>query len=171
MNQSSIQLTITGSIRVNNIQRNSGIFIGEHNTATGWSAHGKTNSAFGPVGHANFIFKNLSLVIDPDLIDTPIDDRDQHLWLENSADGPVAANSNIQIETVNVNAMVQNAGVFMGNTCINGMEAHEKDNYGAGEVYGANNLSVGNINQNFDSDLIDAVINDQDNKTAFINRN
>jgi hypothetical protein len=171
MNQSLLQLTVNGSIHVNTIQRNSGIFIGEHNTATGWSAHGKTNSAFGPVGHANFIFKNLSLVIDPDLIDTPIDDRDQHLWLENSADGQVSANSNIQIETVNVNAMVQNAGIFMGNTCINGMEAHEKDNYGAGEVYGANNLSVGNLNHNFDPDLIDAVINDQDNKTAFINRN
>jgi hypothetical protein len=170
MSQPSLSLTITGAISVNSIQRNSGIFIGEHNTAIGWSAHGKSNTAFGPIGQANLISQNFALLIDPDLIDTPIDDRDQHLWFEESSDA-TSANTNIQINAVNVNAMTQNAGIFMGNTQINGMDAHEKNNYGAGGVYGANNLSIGNVNQNDDTDLIDAIINDQDNKTAFINRN
>jgi hypothetical protein len=169
-NQASLNLAITGPIRVNTIQRNSGIFIGEHNTAIGWSAHGKSNTAFGSIGQANVIAYNFALLLDPDLIDTPIDDRDQHLLYEDSAGETAGANPNIHINAVNVNAMSQNAGIFMGNTQINGMEAHGKGNSGAGDVYGANNLSVGNVNQNYDPDLIDAIINDQDNKTAFINR-
>jgi hypothetical protein len=170
MNQPTMQLTIAGSIRVNSIQRNSGIFIGERNTATGWNAHGKSNNVFGSIGHANIIAANFSLLMDPDWVDTPIDDRDQHLLFAEPSD-ETSANTNIQINVVDVNSMTQNTGIFVGNTQINGMDAHEKNNYGAGGVYGANNLSVANINHNFDPDLIDALINDQDNKTAFITRN
>jgi hypothetical protein len=162
-------IMITGDIRVNTIQRNSGIFIGEQNTAVGWSAHGKSNSAFGVIGSSNLVSKNISILIDPDLIDTPIDDRDQHLFCEEP--GHRDGQTNIDIKAVNVNAMVQNAGLFIGKGTVNGMEAHEKDNYGTGNTYGENNLAMNNLNLNHDPDLIDATINDQDIKPFFAKEN
>jgi hypothetical protein len=162
-------IIIGGDIRVNTIGRNSGIFIGERNVAIGWSAHGKSNSVFGSIGDSNLVSNNFSLLIDPDLIDTPIDDRDQHIFFEKA--GRQEEKTNIDINALNVTSIAQNAGIFIGEGKINGMESHEKENSAMGSISGEKNLSINNVNLNNDPDIIDAIINDQDNKTTLINGN
>ena len=166
MRQEAMGIKIQGNITVNSIERNSGIFIGQRNCAVGWSAHGKSNNIYDSIGDSNQIVQNLSLLIDPDMIDTPIDDRDQHIILETpDLESKI---TNIDLQAVNVNSIIQNAGVFVGKTTITGMESHEKSNTGSGDTYGEKNLSLFNQNFNFDPDMIDAIMNDQDFKPAFV---
>lgn len=64
------------TISVGSIASASGVFNGT-NSQFGWSTHSKTNSGFGTVsGNKCLIYRNFSMVYDPDIIDTPIDDRD-----------------------------------------------------------------------------------------------
>lgn len=64
------------NINVNAIETTSGIFVGT-NTQLGWGAHSKSNHGFGSItGQFNFAIKAINIVMDDDVIDTPIDDRD-----------------------------------------------------------------------------------------------
>lgn len=64
------------TIQVGQIASASGVFNGT-NSQFGWSTHSKANSGFGTVsGNKCLVYKNISIAYDPDLIDTPIDDRD-----------------------------------------------------------------------------------------------
>lgn len=168
MKENTMAIKIEGNISVNSIQRNCGIFIGEKNSAVGWSAHGKSNNVFNSIGDSNLLVQNLCLVIDPDFIDTPIDDRDQHIIFDTPEHD--IQKTNIDIQAININAMIQNSGVFAGHTAITGMESHEKANTATGDTYGEKNLSIGNASLNYDPDLVDTIINDQDFKPAFIHQ-
>ncbi len=168
MKENTMVIKIEGNISVNSIQRNCGIFMGEKNNAVGWSAHGKSNSIFNSIGDSNLLVQNLCLVIDQDLIDTPIDDRDQHIIFDTPEHD--IQKTNIDIQAININTMIQNSGVFAGHTAITGMESHEKANTATGDIYGEKNLSIGNVSLNYDPDLVDTIINDQDFKPAFVHQ-
>ncbi|MDF2721249.1 MAG: hypothetical protein K0Q59_924 [Paenibacillus sp.] len=63
-------------IIVNAMETNSGIFVGT-NLQYGWSSHSKTNAVFSGIsGEGNEVNRNINVIYDDDLIDTPIDDRD-----------------------------------------------------------------------------------------------
>lgn len=63
-------------IVVNTMETNSGIFVGT-NLQYGWSSHSKSNAAFSGIsGNDNEVTRNVNVIYDDDMIDTPIDDRD-----------------------------------------------------------------------------------------------
>ena len=120
---------------VNAVETNSGIFVGVNN-AIGWSSHGKSNSGFGSASNCQ-ISNSINVVNDQDVIDAPIEDRKQiimHLPQE------TAANSNVNFESINANALVRNSTISVGETSQTGWTAHHKTNYGNGKSYGLNVL-------------------------------
>lgn len=62
-------------IVVNSIGPNSGIFVGT-NLQYGWSSHNKTNASLSGMGDGSEVSRNVNVIYDNDMIDTPIDDRD-----------------------------------------------------------------------------------------------
>ncbi|MBS4214879.1 MULTISPECIES: hypothetical protein [Neobacillus] len=161
--------TFAGNIHVQTMERQCGIFIGEQNTAIGWSAHGKQNSVFGSIGgQSNLLLCNTSILIDPDIVDTPIDDRDIHIALENSSDENNLTNLNLN--SVNVNSMQPGSSVFVGKGHVNGIDANQKENTNHGNLNGNNIQLMGNINLTNDQDTIDAVMDDRDIKIAIIEK-
>jgi hypothetical protein len=66
-------------IMVNSIGTSAGVFIGT-NLQYGWSSHNKSNSNISDIsGTGNTFTRNVNVICDNDLIDTPIDDRDVFL--------------------------------------------------------------------------------------------
>jgi hypothetical protein len=64
------------NINVNAIESSAGIFVGT-NTQLGWGAHSKHNTGFGSItGKFNLVVHTTNIIMDNDVIDTPIDDRD-----------------------------------------------------------------------------------------------
>ncbi|EKN70604.1 hypothetical protein BABA_04154 [Neobacillus bataviensis LMG 21833] len=164
----SFEFKFAGNINVQSMERQSGIFIGEHNNAVGWSAHGKANNVIGEIGgHSNLLYQNVNILNDPDFIDTPIDDRDINISVENPG---AEKTSNLTFESFNVNTMEQNAVVSIGEGHITGMDANEKVNQAQGGTYGNQNQSVCNLNVNNDNDLVDAIIEDADVKIASVKK-
>jgi hypothetical protein len=165
----SFEFKFEGNISVQTMDRQSGIFIGERNHAIGWSAHGKVNHVIGEVGgQSNLLYQNVSILNDPDYIDTPIDDRDINISVENPG---AEKTSNLTFESVNVNTMQENAMVSIGEGHVTGMDANEKVNQSQGSIYGNKNHFLYNINVNNDQDTVDGIIDDQDIKIANIEKN
>ena len=164
----SSHIHFNGDIRIQTMQRQSGIFIGERNIAIGWSAHGKENQVIGNItGQSNLLLKNYLILNDPDIVDTPIDDRDINISFENPNE---AHTTEITLDSINVNAMAHSNSLSLGNGHITGMDANEKANYTQGNLFGDRNQLFHNININYDQDVVDGVINDQDIKIANIER-
>lgn len=164
LNSSTIHFA--GDIHVQTMTRQSGIFIGEKNTAIGWNAHGKENQVIGSIGgQSNLLLHNILILNDPDIVDTPIDDRDINLHIEHPSD---TDNSNVTLESVNVNAMTHNNSISIGKGHINGMDSNDKLNYSVGNLYGNKNLINSNLNMVHDQDLVDGIIEDQDIKLTNI---
>lgn len=162
------QFKFAGNISVQTMFRQSGIFIGERNTAIGWSAHGKENSVIGSIsGQSNTLYQNISILIDPDFIDTPIDDRDINLSFENPGD---ENQTNLTLDRVDVNTMYNNSSLFVGKSHVTGMDANEKANYSQGGIFGDKNHLLNNLNINYDEDVIDAIIDDRDIKISNIKK-
>lgn len=157
----------TGDIRVQTMQRQAGIFIGERNNAIGWSTHGKDNRIIGEIsGQANVLFHNILILNDPDFIDTPIDDRDINLSFENQ--GAEEHSTSLTMESLNVNSMFNNSSVFLGKGHITGMDANQKSNYSQGPIYGNENQFLQNILSTNDQDVVDGIMEDQDIKISTI---
>ncbi|PFN83307.1 hypothetical protein COJ85_27785 [Bacillus sp. AFS076308] len=164
----SSNIKFTGDIHIQTMQRQSGIFIGERNVAIGWSAHGKENSVIGNIsGQSNLLLHNISILNDPDLVDTPIDDRDINISFENPGD---TNTTNLTMESLNVNKLEQNSSVFLGKAHVNGMDSNQKGNSSQGTVNGNKNQLLNNLNINNDQDFIDAIIDDRDTKIAKIDK-
>ncbi|QQE77442.1 hypothetical protein GI364_16000 [Alicyclobacillus sp. SO9] len=157
------------NIQVNTVSGNSGIYLGSTNTVCGVSAHSKSNMGFGSIGSSNMFVDNVSFVHDPDIIDTPIDDRDTHIL--HPGDRPASETTRIGVGRLDVNTLTQNSAVFMGTANITGMDSHEKQNLAHGQIYGGWNIGAGNQNMTVDNDWIDAPIFDQDYKGGvFLNK-
>lgn len=152
-------------LTVNTISGNAGIYIGNQNITTGVSGHSKTNNAVGSIESGARFTKNLCVVYDPDMIDTPIDDRDVHVFAP-YYDHPAAHVQNARLDTLNSETINQNAGIFFGETAITGFDSHQKSNYGTGPVYGAGLQSTRNVNVIFDRDAVDGVMDDRDIKSG-----
>lgn len=164
---SRFMFILKGNISVHTMQRNCGIFIAEHNHAMGWNAHDKMNVIYSIGGDANILSRNMAILNDQDLIDTPIDDRDIHLLNERIES---ESHTHIQLDEIQVNTMTQNSAIFMGKGTVTGMDANEKINHGAGSIYGNINKEIQNLNINDDRDIIDGIMNDQDIKIAITHR-
>lgn len=157
------------NLTVHTVSGNSGLYIAQHNVVFGISSHSKSNEGFGSVGSHNAVFRNVNLVYDPDVIDTPIDDRDVNVYAPQEVAQPQVAN--IGFDTINVATITQNSGIFVGDVKITGLDSHEKENLGNSKIYGNQNAEFQNFNCTYDSDVIDTPINDQDMKAGvFISR-
>ncbi len=164
----TFEFNFAGNIHVQSMDRQAGIFIGERNNAIGWNAHGKNNNVIGTIGgKSNVLYENVLILNDPDLIDTPIDDRDINLSFENPG---TDYSKNLSINSVNVNTMQQNSVVSVGEGHIAGMDANEKVNQAHAKITGNGNYSIGNHNVNYDQDVVDAILNDQDIKIANVKK-
>lgn len=152
-------------LQVNVISGNSGVYFGNTNVIFGLSNHSKSNTGFGGVGSQNKMYQNLGIVYDPDWIDTPIDDRDVHVYAPHH-DHSAESVMNAKVDSINVQTVTQNSGIFVGDADITGLDSHEKNNTGFGFLYGNQNLEAGNVNITYDSDVIDMPIDDRDNKSA-----
>jgi hypothetical protein len=151
-------------VNVNTIDTASGIFFGT-NCANGWSSHSKNNYGFGTASDNSYIDKNINVIYDNDMIDSPIDDRDTIVSNKQSGHG----DHKIDFNEINVNALDTNATISVGDNSQNGWDTHSKNNFGQGTFYG-NNLAPNNKNFISDNDLIDTPINDQDYKPSFYSK-
>ncbi|QSO46297.1 hypothetical protein [Alicyclobacillus mengziensis] len=153
------------NVHIGTVSGNSGVYIGGRLTIFGLSSHSKSNSGFGDLGDSNVFYHSVSFVYDPDMIDTPIDDRDVHVLQQYPPKGDSSI-TNIGVGTVWVNTLQQNAGTFIGSTNITGMDSHEKQNVGSGQTYGNQNINTKSVNVTNDQDFVDAAIFDNDNKAG-----
>lgn len=159
---------LEGDINVRTMQKQSGIYLGEKNTNIGLSAHSKVNGVFSGIGgQSNIFLRNLSILNDQDIIDSPINDNDINIHTKNQDE---ETHNNILLRAINVSAMTQNSSVFVGDGTVTGMDANEKANHAMGGAFGNANLKYQNINLNNDQDLIDGNIFDQDIKIARMNK-
>ncbi|MFD1425864.1 hypothetical protein JOD24_002072 [Kroppenstedtia sanguinis] len=71
-------------------------------------------------------------------------------------------NALVQFGDVSVTAITNASGVFVGTNTQYGWASHEKENEAFGLIFGDWNGVYSNINLLFDSDLIDAPIQDSD---------
>ncbi|WP_052352744.1 hypothetical protein [Neobacillus dielmonensis] len=143
-------LVISG-ITVNSIDTVSGIFVGI-NHANNWTTHRKNNYGFGSLSNSQ-VSQNVGLVIDNDIIDTPIENH-----VVTNVDG-LQDIQNIDVKEINVNSLDTNAAVSVGENLLNGWSAHSKRNQGTGRAAGISQHS-NNTNILIDNDIIDSPIND-----------
>lgn len=163
MEPQHVAISIPINLQIHTISTNSMVNIGQQNITVGVSHSSKENTGFGSVsGERNFVCRTNGFVYDPDYIDHAVDDRDVKV-LANFAP-TVRGNTNILFQSMAVNTMTQNAGVFIGESRVAGFDSHEKDNIGYGKTYGHGNVHSGNVGMNYDPDQIDMIINDQDLK-------
>lgn len=148
-----------GEIQINNMD-NSTFSAGGLNVANGWSSHSKENSVIKVNAHGVNLYKNVSIIYDSDVMDTYIDDRD----LKITNGGTNSGYTNIDLEKVDVLNMYNNSGLFVGNSLINGMDSHEKENNAIGPIKGHENQSFYNTNIMDDRDVLDTPIYDNDFK-------
>lgn len=152
-------------LTVQTISGNAGVYFGNQNVSIGVSSHSKSNQAIGSIGTRNHMHHNVSLVYDPDIVDTPIDDRDIHVYAPRyHRNNPNVLNT--RVDAISCQTITQNAGIFMGETRVNGFDAHEKQNLAYGQTYGNGNGAQRNVNITWDPDFIDGSIDDRDNKAA-----
>ncbi|WP_442599901.1 hypothetical protein [Neobacillus sp. D3-1R] len=153
MTKKTVKHRVTvNQICVNNIDTASGIFIGT-NYANNWSSHRKSNHGFGTVSNS-LICYNQSFVIDNDLVDTPINNNSvcfMDQW-------PNVIKNDVGIGEVNINVLDASSALSVGENVLNGWSSHSKRNSGQGRSVGAFQNSQ-NTNHVYDSDVIDAQIN------------
>lgn len=165
---------IIKGINVNSVDTSSGVFIGI-NYANNWSSHQKTNHGFGTLHHSQ-VTDTFSLVIDNDVIDTPIESHAVTYmdgWKDKQKmDTPIENNEVtfvneiqdvqklIDIKEINVNSLFTNSAVSVGENFLNGWSAHRKTNEGTGRTTGISQLAS-NTNIVIDNDVIDAPIGDK----------
>ncbi|QSO48270.1 hypothetical protein [Alicyclobacillus mengziensis] len=152
------------NIAVNTISGNSGVYFAKQNVIFGVSSHAKSNVGLGSIGSHTLVSRTLSMVYDPDVIDTPIDDRDTNVYVHRQAPTPQV--TNVGFNTVNVGTITQNSGIFAGDVKITGFDSHEKENLGGSKIYGNHTIEYSNVNYTHDSDVVDTPINDQDIKSG-----
>lgn len=147
---------VLNKININSIITNSGVFIG-NNQASGWTLQTKVNNGFG--GGGGTIIGNTNIVIDNDVIDAPVDDRDliitnQSQTNKEQTDSQITL---IHFNEVNVNALNRNCSIAIGENDQTNWTSHNKNNYGNGILSGKN-LAGRNLNIIRDDDVIDAPI-------------
>ncbi|MDQ0188825.1 hypothetical protein JI721_12500 [Alicyclobacillus cycloheptanicus] len=148
---------------VGTIAENSGVYIADRNVVFGISSHSKSNNGFGRVDSHNLLYRNVNIVYDSDLIDTPIDDRDVKIY-QNQTSASGSRETHVGFDSVNVATITNNSGIYVGDMKITGFDAHSKTNNGLGAISGNRNGEMKNLNYVYDSDVIDAPIHDQDIK-------
>lgn len=140
------------------VQTASAIFVGTTHTGN-WSSHSKRNGTLMLSGNSNYVFNNVHLIEDQDVIDSPFDDRDIAMPASQNVE-----NLTLTFDEVNAKTIQTASGIFIGETDIAGIDSHEKDNHAFGATFGDRNVTSGNLNIQSDEDFIDSIMNDQDYK-------
>jgi hypothetical protein len=141
---------IFNKLFVNNIEDSSGIFIGT-NQAIGWSTYSKSNQGFGNLRNAT-LTNSISVVQDPDVIDTPIEDV-RYITLT-EASNPLQQCA-IEFNSIHANSLFNGSAIDLGDNKQLGWRSSRKVNYGFGKSLGSNRVNqVASII--FDDDAIDA---------------
>ncbi|MFC7391756.1 spore germination protein [Scopulibacillus cellulosilyticus] len=148
-------------LSINNIDSNSGIFIG-NNHANGWSYSHKSNNGFGTI--SGQVKDAIQIIFDNDHVDMPVNER-QYYFHEEPDDEPntednnysIFSEQNIAFDEVNVNSLSSNATVTMGNNRQNEWHAYSKTNSGLGRLVGENH-AYQTSTKIIDNDFIDAPI-------------
>lgn len=149
-------------LEVGLIVDNSGVFIGT-NQAHMWSSHNKTNNGFGSLeGEARGC---VNLVMDNDLIDAPVDDRDSMLIYDA---GKESTQQSIRFEEVHAGVLEANSSISIGDNRQQGWSAHAKANSGQGQAHTIH--SKQNINYVHDNDVIDSPVDNQSREARPLNR-
>ncbi|MCL6593655.1 MAG: hypothetical protein K6T31_06730 [Alicyclobacillus sp.] len=151
-------------LQVQTVQGNSSMNFGNHTVHCGISHSSKSNSGFGAVEGNNTLMRNVCVVFDNDLLDALVDDRDVHVYAPHLAGDPHVVNA--RVDAIQVETLQQNAGVFIGETAITGLDSHEKDNIGVGPFYGLGNVTRQNLVVQLDQDVVDAAMDDRDIKSG-----
>lgn len=108
---------------------------------------------------------NFSIVLDNDFIDSPFDDRDVFV----SRNLPMNRVNQVDFQDINVNTLINNSSVAIGENNMYGWSGHSKRNFGNGKFSGTN-VTNNNHNHLEDNDYIDTPINDQDYKPGFLDQ-
>jgi hypothetical protein len=148
---------IFNKLIVTNIEDTSGIFIGT-NQAIGWSSYSKSNQGFGSLTDAT-LSNSISVVRDPDLIDASVHDA---RFISLAETGNAAQQCVIDFQSVNVNTVVNNSAVDLGDIKQLGWRSARKVNYGEGKIFGHNRTSQ-TVSIVFDEDAVDASFQTQEN--------
>ncbi|MCM3768483.1 hypothetical protein [Neobacillus niacini] len=172
MQKKIINNLIIKGISVNNIDTTSGIFVGINNV-NNWSSHQKNNHGFGSVSNSQ-VSENFSMVIDNDVIDTPIEnhvvtyvDGKGDLQkvdppIENNAVTYIDSRQDIQkidVKEINTNSLFTNSAISVGENILNGWSAHRKTNEGTGSAAGITQ-QTSNANIVIDNDVMDGLMSD-----------
>lgn len=157
MNKPQLVVVSFHNLNVNAVETNSGIFIGSHNAAHGWSSHHKTNSGFGSTTNATTT-QCVSIVFDNDVVDAPINDADQFAVGVPLPAGPSAGA--VSFHDINTNAIHTNSTISVGEVEQTGWSSHQKANSGVRGQKGIN-LTRGDFSAIIDNDVIDSPILDE----------
>ncbi|WP_282939526.1 hypothetical protein [Paenibacillus sp. RC67] len=120
---------------VNNIEDSSGIFIGT-NQAIGWSTYSKSNQGFGSLSNST-LTNVVSVVQDPDFIDTPIEDTRYITLTETNHSLQQCA---IDFNSIHANTLSNGSAMDLGDNKQLGWRSARKVNYGFGKNLGRNHL-------------------------------
>lgn len=143
---------IFNKLFVNNIENSSGIFIGT-NQAIGWSNYSKSNQGFGTLSNAA-LTNVVSVVQDPDFIDTPIEDVRTITLAESSHSMQQSA---IDFNAIHANSITNGSALDLGDNKQLGWRSSRKTNYGFGKSLGGNRVQqVASVT--FDDDAVDAPV-------------
>ncbi|GGE37407.1 hypothetical protein GCM10011391_15360 [Pullulanibacillus camelliae] len=153
----NLDLTIEyAGLNVNNIQMNSGIFIG-NNQSHHWRSHTKINNGLGMM-RSSTLSHSLNMVIDNDIMDTVINETRTQQSLPAEKDS-LPHTTTLHLNNINANALHQNATLSFGDNNQRDWRAHNKYNNGLGILTGSNKVkqSTSIIE---DNDHIDTPIHD-----------
>lgn len=162
MTRSNIQISFS-HFHIHGVEDGSGVFTGT-NYAHGWSSFSKVNNGFGSVSDSK-TWNNCCFVYDNDQIDCPIDDRDVFITTERTSE----VQHQFDLQSINVNALINNSTIAVGENNQMGWSGHSKRNHGTGNFTGEN-VASHIYNRLEDNDYIDAPIHDQDYKPSIMNQ-
>ena len=146
---------VFNQINVNSVSQTSAISTGQNSMAD-WSVQGKLNLAAGMQVGLVAITGNLNVIIDNDLVDTPVNSS------ELSNPQPTVQTKmaiNMSFDAIQINYIHENSGIFIGSNRAYNWLTQKKINSAQGTVTGDGNLLLRNLNVINDSDLIDMPIN------------
>lgn len=147
---------ILNKINITSIMTNSGLFIGR-NYPSNWHVQTKVNNGFG--SGEGIMLGNTNIVIDNDVLDTPVDDRD--ILLSSQGQQPNADTESqltmIHFKEVHVNTLERNSTIAIGENEQLNWTSNNKSNYGNGMLAGENTVGR-NLHIIQDNDAVDAPV-------------
>jgi len=138
-------------LKVNNVERSSGIFIGT-NHAPAWNSIEKSNHGFGTLS-GSVVKGAVSVVYDTDVLDSTVQDASYVSLTEAPNQEQQCA---IDFGSIQANSLNNGSVISLGDNKQLGWRNAGKNNYGSSKNLGTNLLSK-MANYTLDNDVMDAV--------------